>query len=283
MIKEIYLVIKGFFDRLAKDNIGLYSAQAAFFMFMSIIPFLTILLTLVKFLPITQSYLHATILNILPEPFEPFINQILTDLFSKSTDSVLPISIIMSLWAAGKGIMAIINGLNSVYHIEDNRNYFFLRFIAAIYTLIFVIGITITLVLLVFSNQIYHTMRSKYPKGADFIAVFIQHKYILSILFLTIFFILVYKLTKFKTVGNILTILPGSLFSAGSWTFLSYGLSVYINHFTNFSYTYGSLTTIVLFMIWLYASMFLMFIGAEINSYFRIYFSNMKHMIFKTK
>ena len=49
------------------------------------------------------------------------------------------------------------------------------------------------------------------------------------------------------------------------WIAVSYFFSIYINIFTNFSIIYGSLTTIILIMMWLYAVIYIILIGAEIN------------------
>ena len=59
--------------------------------------------------------------------------------------------------------------------------------------------------------------------------------------------------------------LPGAIISAAGWILFSYAYSFYIDNMSNFSYMYGSLTAIVLCMLWLYFCMYIMFVGAEIN------------------
>ena len=59
--------------------------------------------------------------------------------------------------------------------------------------------------------------------------------------------------------------LPGAILSAAGWLGFSYLYSFYIDRMSNYSAMYGSLTAIVLCMIWLYACMYIMFIGAELN------------------
>ena len=62
--------------------------------------------------------------------------------------------------------------------------------------------------------------------------------------------------------------LMGAAFSAVGWMIVSWIFSVYLNIFKGFSSMYGSLTTIVLIMLWLYFCMYIILLGAEINSYF---------------
>ena len=57
----------------------------------------------------------------------------------------------------------------------------------------------------------------------------------------------------------------GALFTSISWYAISFFFSIYVNIFTNFSVIYGSLGTLILIMTWLYAVIYAIFLGAEIN------------------
>lgn len=276
MISEIYFIIKGFTNRLKDDHISAFSAQAAFFLIMSIVPFLSLLLTLIKYLPISQTMLLDTVINVTPVPFEPLVTTILEELFAKSNGAILSVSVLVAIWSAAKGVLAIVRGLQAVYHVNESRNYFVLRFISAIYTVIFVTAIILTLLLLVFSNQIYYALKADFPTAADFISIFIKQKFLLALCLLTLFFLVVYKLVR-RSNNSFISLIPGAVIAALSWIVFSYAFSVYIDKFSDFSYTYGSLTTIVLLMLWVYFCMYLLFIGAEINSYFEVFIENSKH------
>lgn len=276
MISEIYFIIKGFTNRLKDDHISAFSAQAAFFLIMSIVPFLSLLLTLIKYLPISQTMLLDTVINVTPVPFEPLVTTILEELFAKSNGAILSVSVLVAIWSAAKGVLAIVRGLQAVYHVNESKNYFVLRFISAIYTVIFVTAIILTLLLLVFSNQIYYALKSDFPTAADFISIFIKQKFLLALCLLTLFFLVVYKLVR-RSNNSFISLIPGAVIAALSWIVFSYAFSVYIDKFSDFSYTYGSLTTIVLLMLWVYFCMYLLFIGAEINSYFEVFIENSKH------
>ncbi len=280
MISEIYFIIKGFTNRLKDDHISAFSAQAAFFLIMSIVPFLSLLLTLIKYLPISQTMLLDTVINVTPVPFEPLVTTILEELFAKSNGAILSVSVLVAIWSAAKGVLAIVRGLQAVYHVNESRNYFVLRFISAIYTVIFVTAIIVTLLLLVFSNQIYYALKTDFPTAADFISIFIKQKFLLALCLLTLFFLVVYKLVR-RSNNSFISLIPGAVIAALSWIVFSYAFSVYIDKFSDFSYTYGSLTTIVLLMLWVYFCMYLLFIGAEINSYFEVFIENSKHKFLK--
>ena len=59
--------------------------------------------------------------------------------------------------------------------------------------------------------------------------------------------------------------LPGAMFSAVGWMIISWIFSVYLDVFKGFSSMYGSLTTIVLIMLWMYFCMYCILLGGELN------------------
>ena len=61
---------------------------------------------------------------------------------------------------------------------------------------------------------------------------------------------------------------PGAVLIAAGWSLFSYFFSLYFELFPGFSNMYGSLTALIMVMLWLYICMNLLLYGAEINSYF---------------
>ncbi len=272
MKSDIISIAKGFSSRLKNDNISAFSAQAAFFMIMSIAPFASLLLTLVKYLPISQSMVLEVIDSVLPDAFTPIVTGIFMEMYEKSNSTILSISVLIAMWSASRGVLSIVNGLESVYHVKKKRNYINLRIISAMYTIIFVSAIIFTLLLMVFGNNIYNILKKEAPGAAGIIEIFLKQKYIISMCLLSLFFLMVYKMVR-RRENHVLESIPGAVISSLSWIVFSYVFSFYIDKFNDFSLMYGSLATIIILMLWLYFCMYIMFIGAEINVYFSAFVS----------
>lgn len=86
----------------------------------------------------------------------------------------------------------------------------------------------------------------------------------LSIVVLILFFALIYKALPDKKLSFRRQI-PGAIFATAGWLIFSYLFNIYINNFSNYSYIYGSLTAIILFMLWMYFCMIILLAGAELN------------------
>ena len=285
MFISIYKVIKIFFDKLNKHSVGAFAAQAAFFILLAIFPFVSVLLSLIKYTSMSKDYVFNSINTVIPDILQPFINTIVDELYSNRSETAVYISIILAVWSAGKGVMAIIYGLNSVYEREEKRNYLLLRLISGLYIILFLAAILISLALMVFGNSIYEMTKKPFPFIYGILTNFIEHKEILTFLVLVLFFLVVYKVVPYKNKKKypIQSLIPGACFSAIGWVAVSYFFSIYVKMSTNFSYTYGSLISIIVSMFWLYFCMYILFIGAELNIYFNTLFTYLYRHKFKKK
>ena len=60
-------------------------------------------------------------------------------------------------------------------------------------------------------------------------------------------------------------VLPGAAAAAGAWVLFSEGYSFYVNHIAKASALYGSLSVLLLMLLWLYACISILFYGALFN------------------
>jgi membrane protein len=269
MTAIIYVInyIRYFLNRLNRHCISAFSGQACLFIMISFFPFVMFLLTLIRYLPVTESTLLQICTDVLPPSFSSFVVSIIEEIYSKSTDTLLSVTVITALWSASRGFLTIIKGLNYVYDIPETRNYIRVRFIAAIYTLIFAILILVTLIVLVFGNRLYHELQRINPLLGNLIKMIVDIRTLTGFFILFLFFLILFLFIPNRK-SHITSEIPGAFVSSAGWIGFSYLFSIYIDHFGNYSYTYGSLTAIVLLMLWLYSCMYILFIGGEINGLF---------------
>ncbi len=81
---------------------------------------------------------------------------------------------------------------------------------------------------------------------------------------LVIFSLMLYRYLPNRR-GRFRDQLPGAMFAAVGWMVISWVFSIYLDVFKGFSNMYGSLTTIVLIMLWMYFCMYCILLGGEMN------------------
>ena len=263
--KEKYKMIKKIFTNMRNDHISEFSAQCSYYTILSFIPFVIILITLIQYTNIDQQTLFDVISKIIPSSMNEFVLGIVREVYSKSIGTI-SISIIFTLWSAGKGLFALIKGLHSVYNIngEKQKSMLYLRLMSIIETIIFIVLIMIGLVLLVFGNTLKSIVQNHFGALENF-NTFLQVLTEISFIFATfIIFLLLYKfMPKHKVTFK--SQVPGAVFGAIALNVISFIFSKYLDIFKGFSITYGSLTTLMLVMMWTYACFYSLFLGAEIN------------------
>ncbi len=252
-----------FIDKIAEDHVGAYAAQSAFFLVLSLIPIILLLLTLVQYTPVTKADVMTVAYEFFPTSIRTAIISIINEVYNQS-QAVIPLTALVALWSAGRGTLAITNGLNCIYQQSETRNYVFLRIRAAIYTLLLIVVAVLSLVLLGFGNTISLWVNQYTPVFgyvADFI---IEIRTITIICVLIVVSMCIYRFLP-NNSRRIRDQIPGAVFTSFGWTMASFIISVYMDIFKGFSNMYGSLTTIVLIMLWFYFCMYIMLIGGEIN------------------
>lgn len=266
--KEIRLILtaKKIITKLVDDNITGYAAQSCFYMLLSIIPFLMVLMSLLHFLPFTSENVLNLIEDIIPAQLYSYVATIVSDLYNNSSLTLTSITAISVLWAAGKGFMSIMKGLNKIFQVEDKKSWIFMRIISSLYTLILMVAIIATMIIVVFGNRLLDLFSKYLPNITNIFAAILFNK----MLFTTCVMLLII-LTMYKFIPNRKTSfakeLPGAVLSSLGWYGFSVLFSLYVDHSSNFSYMYGSLATFVIGLIWLYFCMIIVFCGAELNSF----------------
>ena len=227
------------------------------------IPIILLLLTMVQYTPVTKADVMTAVIQVFPSSVDSLITSIVNQVYNQST-GVIPITIVVALWSAGKGVLAMTSGLNCVYKCNETRNYVFLRIRATIYTVMFIIVIIFLLVLSVFGNTLNLFIAEHIPIMLGVAEKLLETRIIITPIVLVAFSLMIYKFLpnrrdKFRYQ------LPGAMFSAVGWMIISWIFSVYLDVFKGFSSMYGSLTTIVLIMLWMYFCMYCILLGGELN------------------
>ena len=159
---KMYRIVRQFLHKVASDYVNAFSGQAALFLIISIFPMIMMLLNSIQFLPITKTQFQTLAVKVIPDSFIPLFISITEDLYKKSSGTLLSVSAVATVWSASRGALSIISGLNSVYDIDESRNYLVLKIMSCLYTIGFVVIIILSLMLLVFGNKLYLFIITRY-------------------------------------------------------------------------------------------------------------------------
>ena len=230
----------------------------------SAFPALLLVLNSLRFTGLSVADLMGVLENILPAAVMDSIQDLVVSTYSNASSTVAGLSLLTLLWFSSKGVFGLLNGLNAVYGVEEDRGYAYTRGISVVYALLFLIVLVLTLVLHVFGNTLMDLL---YGIDSPIIMFFVD------VLNLRRSFLLAVQVLLFTAIYMVLPnsrngfweSLPGAAFSAVGWTVYSWAYSIYVTHYSRISNIYGSVYTVAICMLWLYFCVSILFYGAALN------------------
>ena len=264
-VYRLFYILRDFNWQMTRKNISAFASSTSFFLFLSMIPLLMALCAILPYTRLTEENLLMAITKFTPDAMNGLVVSVVSDVYARSAGTIT-IFAIVTIWSASKAMLALIRGLNAVNDFEERRNYFVLRFIACIYTVIILAATILALLVMVFGNVIVDFLLADIPPLHILVQFVMRFRFLFSWAVLTFVFALIYAYVpsnKLRFRGQV----PGAAFSAIMWGAASYAFSIYVDHFNGFG-TYGGLTTVVIMMLWFYLLMYILMIGAHINRYF---------------
>lgn len=254
------------------DKIIVYSAQACYFVIVSVIPFLCLTISLVSFLIPADIYEVFDSYK-MPAEIKEIVNMVIEQLLATQNVSLLSISAIVALWTASRGCDAIRAGIENVYEVPPSKKILKQQTLSLVNTFVLIGVLMANIILVLFGELIVRTLHLT-------IIVDILMRFGTLILFMIMcgMFAVIYSSVakhssnekiRSKTMQHV----PGAVFATGGWMIFSSLYSLYIRYFPSASAIYGSLTAVCLIMLWLYICMIILLLGAEINKLWGLKFN----------
>ena len=131
-LKQKYEILDKLFSNMNEDHIGEFSAQCSYYTILSFIPFIILLITMIQYTSIEQQAIFDAISKIIPSSMNDMVVGIVREVYSKSIGTI-SISIIFTLWSAGKGLYALAKGLQSVYKTKGENRLDFIYLLSLIH------------------------------------------------------------------------------------------------------------------------------------------------------
>lgn len=262
ILKRVYLMI-GF------HNLSLLAAGVAFFAFLAFVPLIASVVLLYGLVGDPQTVAQSV--NLLvgiapPEVLTILRDQLLAIVTSSKTAQGfgLALALFFSLYGAMRAATAMIAALNIIYEEAETRNMVKTTLVAAAITfgMVAVAVIGIVAVSLFAYVQIF---LGDYlgPTAAALIQL---ATWVLAGVLVSFTFAMFYRYAPDRRAAKWRWLSVGSVLSTVLWVVISLGFGFYAANLTDYNATYGSLSAVVVFLMWLFLSAFVVLIGAEVNA-----------------
>lgn len=263
-MEKIKGLIKKVFDLLNQPMMKILPGQLAFFMVLSTIPLITLVGSISSLFSISIDSIVDFLSKTLPVEI---VNTLLPFVKGKGIDVNVIIFMFSGFMLASNGANSIILASNTLFHIEKT-NALKMRAKAFLMTLLLVTLFFFTLVVLGLGDTIMNWILqfrifSWFSDKLYFIIALSKY----PIAFFIIYFAmkLIYTISPNKQISS-KNMRHGAYFATLGFILVSAFYSYYVSHFTNYDLFYGSLSNIVILMLWVYILSYIMVLGIAINA-----------------
>jgi membrane protein len=249
------------------DCMGM-AAQIAFFMMLGLFPFLIFMLGLISYLPIGEQLSHQALEALseqLPTEAYALVADTVTSTLLGRSQSLLSFSLLAALWSGSMGVGALITTINRAYNIRPRRSLATQKALSILLTLVLsVIWLLSTALVLLGPAVTSAALRALGLAGGATTLWTTLRLPLVFMLNLMALAILYYYAPEARQ--RFRWIMPGAVTSTVLWLAASSLFRLFVRNFSSYNATYGSLTAVIILMIWLWLSGLIFLLGAEINA-----------------
>jgi membrane protein len=243
------------------DHIPMVAGGATFFGLLALFPALGVFVSLYGlFADVEQARLHLLHLKgVLPDGAVSVLSEQMSRLAAvphARLGVTFIVSLVLSLWSSNAGVKSLIAGLNVAYEEKERRRFLRLNAVSLSFTL-GAVALALAAAAIAAAITRLGLQGSAVVSALRWPVLLVAIVGVLSVL---------YRYAPCRAHARWRWITPGSAFAALAWLAMSLAFSVYVANFGHYDKTYGSLGAIVGFMTWMWLSLTVVLLGAELNS-----------------
>lgn len=241
---------------IKQDRITFVAAGMAYYWFLALFPAVIAaigVLGLIDASRATISSLESSVRSSLPAGPSDIIGDAINNAGRPNESASVWAALIgigVAVWSASSGMVALQKGLNVAYDIPEERKFVKARLVA--------------LALIVATLLLGGVPSPIFTFGESTIYVVIG--WILTVVAVVVLFSLFYYLAPNRDSPRWTWVSAGGIVGALLWIVLSAGFVVYVNEFSTYGKTYGTMAGVVVLILWLFLTSLTVLIGGELNA-----------------
>lgn len=259
---------KGFIRKaselIKKPEMRILPGNLAFFFVMSLIPIVALIGALASKFSISLELIKEALDIAIPVGVENFIQSIIS---GKGLNFNIGVFFFSAFILASNGTHSIIIASNEIYKIKP-KDVISRRIKAVMMTLILVEILFFLLIIPVFGDSIFNLLRASFESSAGIEILYRIYKllkYPICIIIIYFNIKLIYVIAPDAEIGS-KTTTKGAIFTTIAWILCSEIYSFYLDTFTKYDIFYGSISNIIILLLWVYMLSYIFVLGLIINA-----------------
>jgi membrane protein len=255
-------------EEITADRLFMIAAGVVFYAMLAVVPAITALVSLYGlFAKASTINEHlSSIASVMPGTAYELISDQITRI-AGNNDGKLTLAFVsalgLALWSANAGMKAIFDALNIVYDEDEKRGFIKLNAISLTFTLGAVIALLVAIGAVVALPLVLQYLGLAEDRQTWLLALLRWPALLILVMF---GLALLYRFGPSRKDAKWRWVTSGSIFASFAWLAISALFSLYLSKFTDYNATYGSLGAVIGLMMWIWLSVSVILVGAELNA-----------------
>lgn len=271
VLGPVIIIIRAIKDSIKHDGIE-HAGYLSFLAILSFFPSLIFLMTALSFFDGLSIHFLEKILVHLPKEMSVGLKPRIDEILSGPSNKYLTIAFIGIIWTASSAVEGLRTILNKAYHIGSPPPYLWRRFLSIIEFFVIIFLIIASTVILVVIPNILQLLPTKMLKAINIDFDFFYLRQIATGFILTISATMLYYVVP-SSKQSLKKTLPGAISTTFLWFFTTKLFAYYLNYFGQINLIYGSISNIIISLMYFYFVSFIFILGAEFNYHFAKFYS----------
>ena len=258
------------FKEVSEDHVSAFAGNLTYKTLFAIFPFFTFLLSLLGLFNATSlvNDMIDFLSGVMPGSATQFIKTQLLSITQSQAESAFTlgaiISIALALWGVSGAFRSIMEAMNVMYEVEEDRPFWKVYGLSIFMSLAVIILMLSAFGIVIFGGSVGGGLAGVIGLGNVFETAWsiVQWPIVACIVLFT--FALIYYFAP-AAKQKFTWISPGAVLAFAFWLLFSLLFSFYVGNFGTYSASYGSLAGVIILMLYTYYSALIMLIGAEMN------------------
>jgi membrane protein len=258
--------VKGF----GQDNLSDSAAALTYYAVLSIFPGLLVLVSALRiFGADTSNAMVRNIVGLAPGQVGTTITNAVATVQKGSHETatlLAVISILGALWSASGYVGAFMRAANTIYDVPEGRPFWKLVPVRIVLTVMTGVILAAAALSVLLTGKLAKAVGDAMGVGHTAVTVWGIAKWPVLLIIVSLLFAMLYWASPNAQVGRFRFFHAGSLVAVAIWIVASAGFGFYVANFGSYNRVYGSLATVIVFLIWLWVSNLALLFGAELDS-----------------
>lgn len=252
---------------ISGDRVAFVAAGATFYILLATFPALAAIVSLYGLIAnpaAITDHLREMAAVLPPGAFDILADQLEQLVLRRETTLGVAffVGLAIALWSTHNGTLAIFDAMNVAYEETEKRGFVRLNLVALVFTVCALIAAIVTIGIVALLPAVLEFVWLDPWK--ETMALIVRWPLLLVLVFSGM--TAIYRFGPSRQPAKVRWLTWGAALSTAGWVLMAFGFSWYLETFADYNAAYGALGGLVGFLMWIWLSICILIVGAELNA-----------------